>query len=299
MQLVEHKTVSVWGLNIRYVEAGDGPVVLLLHGLAASLLTWHCNIDALAEAGYRVIAPDLPGYGDSDKPGHLDYGPESAANFVYDLSQELGLERFSLVGSSAGGLIAGLFALEHPEMVDKMALVGSGGFGRELSWFLRLMSVPVVGGLVYQPWLNNKMGVSKYLFYRPPAILERLLPEMDRVKLLPGARTAMLRSVSSSIDIWGLRKEWQILERLKGSEAPLLTIWGANDIIIPVSHAAAVRRGLPGSAVRVIPQCGHWPHMEKPGLVNPMLISFLGGDPVPEAGPALQPEDQPQDQSEA
>ena len=283
MQRAEYKTVSIWGLNIRYVEAGEGPVVLLIHGLAASLLTWYCNIDVLAGAGYRVIAPDLPGYGDSDKPGHLDYDPESASNFVYDFSQELGLERFSIVGSSAGGLVAGLFALENPAMVERMALVGSGGFGRSLSWFLRVISLPVVGGLVYQPWLNNMMGVSKYLFYRPPAVLEELLPEMDRVKLLPGARTAMLRSVRSSIDLWGLRKQWRILERLKDSPVPLMTVWGANDIIIPVSHAAAVGRELPASTVRIVPECGHWPQMEKPGQFNPMLTSFLGGDPVPEA----------------
>ena len=280
MKRAEHKTVSVWGLNIRYVQAGEGPVVVLLHGLAASLLTWYCNIDVLADAGYRVIAPDLPGYGDSDKPGHLDYGPDSAANFVYDFSQELGLERFSLVGSSAGGLIAGLFALEYPKMVEKMVLVGSGGFGREVSWFLRVISLPVVGELVYQPWLNNMMGVTKYLFYRPPAVLKELLPEMDRVKLLPGARTAMLRSVRSSINLMGLRKEGYILERLKDSPVPLMTVWGAEDIIIPVSHADDVRRELPDSVVRVIPECGHWPQMEKPGQFNPMLTSFLGGGPV-------------------
>ena len=280
MKRAEHKTVSIWGLNIRYVQAGEGPVVVLLHGLAASLLTWYCNIDVLADAGYRVIAPDLPGYGDSDKPSHLDYGPDSAANFVYDFSQELGLERFSLVGSSAGGLIAGLFALENPKMVEKMVLVGSGGFGRKVSWFLRVMSLPVVGDLVYQPWLNNMMGVTKYLFYRPPAVLQELLPEMDRVKLLPGARTAMLRSVRSSINLMGLRKEGYILERLKDSPVPLMTVWGAEDIIIPVSHADDVRRELPDSVVRVIPECGHWPQMEKPGQFNPMLTSFLGGGPV-------------------
>ena len=290
MQRAEHKTVRIWGLNIRYVQAGEGPVVLLVHGLAASLLTWYCNIDVLADAGYRVIAPDLPGYGDSDKPGHLDYDPQSASNFVFDFSQELGLERFSVVGSSAGGLVAGLFALEYPAMVERMVLVGSGGFGKSLSWFLRAISLPVVGGLVYQPWLNNKMGVSKYLFYRTPAVLQELLPEMDRVKVLPGARTAMLRSVRSSVDLWGLRKQWHILERLKDSPVPLMTVWGADDIIIPVSHAEAVGRELPESTVRVIPECGHWPHMEKPGQFNAMLTSFLGGGPVPEIQPEAQQE---------
>ncbi len=283
MQRAEHKTVSVWGLNIRYVQAGDGPVVLLLHGLAASLLTWYCNIDVLASAGYRVIAPDLPGFGESDKPSHLDYSPDSAADFVYDFTQELELKRLSLVGSSAGGVIAGLFALEYPDMVEKMVLVGSGGFGREVSWFLRVISIPVVGDLVYQPWLNNRMGATKQLFYRPPAILDELLPEMNRLKLLPGARTAMLRSVRSSVNLMGLRAEGYILERLKSSPVPLMTIWGADDIIIPVSHAEAVRRELPESVVRIISRCGHWPQMEQPSQFNPMLTSFLDGGPVPAA----------------
>jgi len=283
MKRAQYYTANVWGMNVRYVQAGDGPVVLLLHGLAASLLTWYCNIDVLADAGYRVIAPDLPGYGDSDKPSHLDYSPDAAANFVYDFSQELGLERFSLVGSSAGGLIAGLFALEHPDMVEKMVLVGSGGFGREVPWFLRAISLPGLGELLCQPWLNKKMGATKYLFYRPPDVLEELLPEMDRLKLLPGARTAMLHSVRSSINILGLRKEGFILDRLKSSVVPLMTVWGAEDIIIPISHADHVRRELPRSIVHVIPECGHWPQMEKPGQFNPMLTGFLGGGPVPAA----------------
>jgi len=101
MQRAECKTVNVWGLNIRYAEAGEGRVVLLLHGLADSMLSWYCNIDILADEGFRVIAPDLPGSGDSDKPDHLEYAPESAAKFIYDFCQELGIPKLSLVGNSA------------------------------------------------------------------------------------------------------------------------------------------------------------------------------------------------------
>ena len=276
MQQAEYKTISVWGLNIRYVEAGDGPVVLLLHGLADSLLSWYCNIDALADAGYRVIAPDLPGSGGSDKPDHLEYDPDSAADFVYDFTQELHVERFSLVGSSAGGLISGLFALEHPEMVEKMALVGSGGFGRRVSWLLRAVLVPVLGDIVYQPWVNEKMGITKRLFHRPPPILDELLLQMNHMRQLPGARAAVLRGIRSSITLRGVRKAAYILDRLKSSDVPLMTVWGAEDRIIPVQHAEDVRRELPGSIVEVIPECGHWPQMEKPSVFNPMLIDFLG-----------------------
>ncbi|MCH7737841.1 MAG: alpha/beta fold hydrolase [Chloroflexi bacterium] len=280
MQQAEYKAASVWGLKIRYVEAGDGPVVMLLHGLADSLLSWYCNIDFLADAGYRVIAPDLPGCGESDKPSHLDYDPVSAAEFVYDFTQEMGIDRLSLVGSSAGGLVAGLFSLEHPDMVEKMALVGSGGFGRRVSWLLRAISVPLLGDLMYQPWLNRKMGVTKRLFYRTPAILEELLPEMDRLKELPGARAVVLRSIRSSITLRGLRKREYIIDRLKGSEVPLMTVWGAEDRIIPVAHAEDVRRELPGSLVHIIPECGHWPQMEQPGQFNALLTDFLNGGPI-------------------
>ena len=280
MQRSEYKTTDIWGLNIRYVEAGDGPVVLLIHGLADSLLSWYCNIDALAYAGYRVIAPDLPGSGESDKPGHLDYDPVSAAEFIYDFSQELGLKKFSLVGSSAGGLMAGLFALENPDMVEKMVLVCSGGFGRRVSWLLRILSVPLLGNLVYQLWLNNKMGVTKRLFYRTPPILDELLPEMERMKLLPGAREAVLSALRSTVTLRGIRNQAYILERLKDSAVPLMTVWGANDTIIPAVHAEDVRRELPGSIVQIIPECGHWSQMEHPEQFNPLLISFLNGDPI-------------------
>ena len=280
MQRAEKRSASVWGLNVNYVQAGEGPVVLLLHGLGTSLVSWACNIDALADAGYTVIAPDLPGSGDSDKPGHLDYSPDSAADFIFEFTEELGLKRFSLVGNSAGGVIAALFALEHPDMVEKMVLVGTGGFGRKVSWFFRIISVPLLGDLLYNRWLNEKLETTKFLFYRPPAIVDELLPEINRVKQLPGIRKAMLRSIRSSISIRGLRQRSYILGPLKASQVPLLIIWGAEDIIISASHAEAASRELPESIVRVIPECGHWPQMEKPDLVNPMLISFLRGEPV-------------------
>ena len=185
-----------------------------------------------------------------------------------------------VVGSSAGGLIAGLFALENPDMVEKMVLVCSGGFGRRVSWLLRILSVPLLGNLVYQLWLNNKMGVTKRLFYRTPPILDELLPEMERMKLLPGAREAVLSALRSTVTLRGIRNQAYILERLKDSAVPLMTVWGANDTIIPAVHAEDVRRELPGSIVQIIPECGHWSQMEHPEQFNPLLISFLNGDPI-------------------
>ena len=278
MQLAEYKKTRILGLNVRYVdtgEAGDGPVVVLLHGLADSLLSWYCNFDFLADAGYRAIALDLPGFGESDKPSHLEYNPGSAADFVYGFCKKLGIEKLSLVGNSAGGLIAGLFALEHPSDVEKLVLVDSGRFGRKVSWLLQVISVPVLGDFIFQTKLNSMMGLRKRLFYKPPAVLEDLLPEMDRFKLLPGPGMATLRSIRASINLLGLRQQWHILDRLKLSDVPLLVVWGANDVIIPVSHAKIASQELPRCNVQVISECGHWPQMEKSSVFNPIVTQFL------------------------
>ena len=277
MLQVEPRDINLSGVNVRYVHAGQGPVVLLLHGLGASSITWCRNIVPLAQAGYTVLALDLPGHGDSDKPSHLNYDPTAAVHLIRDFIDALGVKRLSLVGSSAGGLIVGLFALEHPNRVDRLILVGSGGMGRKVAWFLRLVSLPVVGELVYQPWLHRRIGVARQIFYRRPPFLDQVLPELDRVRNSNGARHAALRSIRSSINHFGLREQRYIVDRLKDLPVPLLTVWGQNDIVIPVAHAETVRKDLPNSVVRVLPECGHWPHMEKAEEFNELLIQFLRG----------------------
>ena len=276
MQRAEHKRVARGGLNVHYVQAGQGPVVLLLHGLGTSLVTWSRNIEPLAAAGFTVLAPDLPGHGDSDKPAHLSYDPVDGARLIHQFLQSLGVARVSLVGNSAGGLVVGLLALSHPEKVDRLALVASGGLGRRVSWFLRVFSLPVLGELLYQPQLQN-VDISKRIFYQAPPFLDEIMAEMHRVRALPGTRRAGLRAIRSSVNLLGLRQHRYILPRLKQLPVPLLTVWGREDNIIPVSHARLVRQELPHSVVHIMPQCGHWPHMEKAEQFNDLLIRFLRG----------------------
>ena len=289
MQGAQIESLTVDGISVRYAVAGRGPAVLLVHGLASSMITWCCNIGALADAGFTAIAIDLPGYGDSGLPVHLDYTPDSAAIFLGAFTRQLGLNRFSIVGSSAGGLIAGLTALKYPGQVEKVALVGSAGLGRRLSWPLRLISIPVVGELVYQPKYFGKAAVARRLFYRPPDVLDDIYPEMLRVKCLPHASHVMLRSVRSGITLMGLRPELNMLERLRHIRAPLLTVWGEDDAIIPAAQAEDVRRALPGSAVHTLPECGHWPHMEKPEQFNRILTRFLSRPAPNPASPSRTP----------
>ena len=275
MQLAKTKYVTVDNLKVHYAEAGEGPVVLLVHGLGSSLITWYRNMDPLVEAGYRVIALDLPGHGDSDKPRDMSYDPNAAPTFLKQFLEATGVERAVVVGNSAGGLLVAMFAMAHPEMVDKVVLVSSGGLGPEVSWFLRIVSVPGLGELLYQPQFYPTNDMFRHIFYQLPPFLDELIPEMQRVRNLPGSRHAAIQSIRSSINLLGLRKQRYILDRLKHLPAPLMIVWGREDTIIPVSHANLVSQELPQSVVHILSECGHWPHMEKSEEFNAHLLRFL------------------------
>jgi pimeloyl-ACP methyl ester carboxylesterase len=271
----EYKHINLAGTNIHYAQAGEGPVVLLVHGLGTSSVTWGHNIEPLADAGYTVLALDLPGYGKSDKPRRLSYGPEAGARLIHDFLNALEVDRVSLVGNSAGGLIAGLFALDHPLRVDRLVLVASGGLGRDVSWALRILSVPVLGELIYQPRLLRLLRVGNMLFYRPPVLPEGFLPESSRSN--PESRRATIKAIRSCITIFGQKRRCQMLDRLEGLAAPIMTVWGTEDRYIPVTHAHRIARALARTEVHTIPECGHWPHMEKPAEFNALLVQFLEG----------------------
>lgn len=286
MQRAQIADLHVGGINVRYAIAGEGPPVLMVHGLATSMITWCRNIDALADAGFTAIALDLPGYGGSGLADHLGYTPESAADFLVAFADELGIERFSVVGNSAGGLVAGVTALGYPDRVESVALVGSAGLGKRVSWPLRLISIPVVGELVYKPEMISKEALIKRIFFRPPEFLDEIIPEMVRVRCLPHGPQVMLQSVRSGINLLGLRPEHQILNRLGQLDSRLLAVWGEEDLVIPPISVEDVLRVAPASTVHVMPECGHWPHMEKPEEFNAILTSFLARPTTSHPAPA-------------
>ena len=163
--MAEHRFVTVNGIRTHYVAAGEGEPLLLLHGLGASLMAWALNIEPLSRK-FSVYAIDIPGHGDSEKPD-MDYLLPTAVDFVRDFMRALGIERASIAGNSMGGMIALKTAIDFPELVDRLVLVDAAGLGREVAWFIRAMSLPLVGRAYRKPLSPKHTGTAEADFLQP------------------------------------------------------------------------------------------------------------------------------------
>ncbi len=269
--------LELHGDRIAYRDAGQGPVLLLIHGMAGSSATWRAIIPLLSK-NYRVIAPDLLGHGESAKP-RGDYSLGAFAVFLRDLLDELGVDRATVIGQSLGGGIAMQFAHQHRDYCERLALIGSGGLGPDLSPLLRILSAPgaefVLPVVAPQPVLNlgNKLG----RWLTSAGIQAPRAGEMwYAYSSLSDARTrqAFLRTLRSVVDYRG--QSVSALNKIHLTAGlPTLLIWGENDRIIPVAHAYAAHDALAGSRLEVLKGIGHFPHAEAPAAVADILKNFV------------------------
>ncbi|OBK43158.1 alpha/beta fold hydrolase [Mycobacterium sp. 1081908.1] len=273
----ELQYLELHGDRIAYRDAGDGPALLLIHGMAGSSATWHAIIPQLSKK-YRVIAPDLLGHGMSAKP-RGDYSLGAFAVFLRDLLDELGVDRATVIGQSLGGGIAMQFAHQHRDHCERLALIGSGGLGPDLSPLLRILSAPgaefVLPVVAPQPVLNlgNKLGS----WLTSAGIRAPRAGQMwHAYSSLSDARTrqAFLRTLRSVVDYRG--QAVSALNKIHlAAGMPIVLIWGDQDRIIPVAHAYAAHDALEGSRLEVLEGIGHFPHVEAPSAVADILEDFI------------------------
>ena len=271
--MAEHRFVTVDGIRTHYVAAGEGEPLLLLHGLGASLMAWALNIEPLSQK-FSVYAIDIPGHGDSEKPD-IDYLLPTAVDFVREFMNVLGIERASIAGNSMGGMVALRTAVEFPELVDRLVLVDAAGLGREVAWFIRAMSLPVVGELMENPTPRNTRMLLKRIFYNPGLVQESLIREIYRTSVIPGSKRAFLKIIRGSIGLRGIHSKWIMADELEKINSPVLIVWGAQDRILPVSHATDAARRTPQVSLSIFDECGHWPQMEKGQEFNRLALDFL------------------------
>lgn len=277
---MRHAEVNIHGHRITYRVAGDPslPVLLLVHGITSSGATWDPVIPALAEHAH-VIAPDLLGHGQSDKP-RADYSLGALASGLRDLLERLGHDRVSVVGHSLGGGVAMQFAYQYYEYCDRMVLVGSGGLGREVSLALRAATLP--GAELVLPVIANRhvrdvgVVVSRLLRRLPvrlrPSVVEAFRGYASLAEV--PARSAFVHTLRSVVAPGGQRVSGN--DRLYLAEGrPTLILWGARDTVIPVAHAYAAHAAIPDSRLEIFEQSGHFPHQDEPARFARVLLDFL------------------------
>jgi pimeloyl-ACP methyl ester carboxylesterase len=268
----------VAGSTLAYTLAGSGEPVLLVHGLGGSRHTWRHVVDALA-ATHTVIAPDLPGHGDSGPPAG-DYSLGAHASALRDLLVALGHPSATVVGHSLGGGVAMQFAYQFPDRISRLVLVSSGGLGPEVTPMLRAATLPgaeaVVAGLATLP-----EAVTRRLL-GPMAKMSGLLSGQDAAPLAEGLhglsherrRRAFVRTARSVIDWRGQSVSGSRQLGLLGG-LPVLVTWGTDDRTIPPQHHEDVVHDLPHAQLREIPGAGHYPHETAPERLLPALVEFL------------------------
>jgi pimeloyl-ACP methyl ester carboxylesterase len=277
----EIRETTLHGQRVCYRMAGDGPAVVLIHGITSSSAVWVQLMEDLVEAGYSVIAPDLFGHGASAKPKG-DYSLGAYASGVRDLLGMLGYERVTVVGHSLGGGIALQLAYQFPEYVERMVLISSGGLGREVSPLLRAASLP--GSELVMPLIVSGLGVRagskvggflNWLGFPPGPHLQEMgrgyasLVEAD-------AQQAFVNTLRSVIDAGG--QKVSAMDRLYLAERmPTLIIWGDRDPIIPIEHGRVATAAIPGSKLVEISGSRHWPQLDQPRRVCRELTDFIAG----------------------
>jgi pimeloyl-ACP methyl ester carboxylesterase len=274
---VSFETVTLHGRESGYLVGGEGPVLLLIHGMAGTCENWRDVIEPLARH-HTVIAPDLPGHGLS-AGGSGDYSLGNLAAGLRDLLLVLGHERATLVGHSLGGGIAMQFAYQFPEMVERLVLVSSGGLGLEVSPVLRAAALPGADLFIAATAASGKKiggaigGLLSRVGVEPAADLAEVargygsLAEPDR-------RRAFLATLRSVVDTEGQRVS--AVDRFYlAEEVPVLIVWGARDPIIPAGHGEEAHRALPGSRLEVFDGVGHLPQIEQPARFITVLEDFL------------------------
>ncbi|MGO9321960.1 MAG: alpha/beta fold hydrolase [Solirubrobacteraceae bacterium] len=271
------RTVSLHGRSVTYVEAGSGPVLLLIHGMAGTCENWEAVIEPLAQR-HTVIAPDLPGHGSSE-PGGGDYSLGSLAAVLRDLLITLGHDRATLVGHSLGGGIAMQFAYQFPEIAERLVLVSSGGLGPEVSPVLRAAALPGADLFIAATASPGRI-VGSALASGLAAI--GLRPNADLTEVArgyasladPQRRSAFLATLRAVVGTEGQRVEAR--DRLYLAEGvPVLIIWGRRDRMIPVAHGEHAHEAISGSRLEIFDGTGHMPQLEAPGRFVAVLERFL------------------------
>jgi 2-hydroxy-6-oxo-octa-2,4-dienoate hydrolase len=263
--------VDAGGIKTNYLEAGQGPPVVLVHGSGPGVTAyanWRLTIPDLARR-FHVFAPDMAGFGFSDKPG--SYGMDRWVGQLIGFLDTLGLERVSLVGNSFGGGLAIRVAVEHPARVERLVLMGAVG-----------VDFPITEGLDqvwgYQPSIENMRKIMDYFAYSRELVTDELAAVRYRAALTPGVQGAYSAMFPAPRQRW-VEAMATPEEKIRAIQHETLIIHGREDKVIPLSNAYRLLDLIERSELHVFGRCGHWSQIEWAADFNALLVRFLSRDP--------------------
>jgi pimeloyl-ACP methyl ester carboxylesterase len=285
---IDEHTLLLHGHRVRCLIAGEGPALALLHGITSSADSWRAVMPALARH-HTVITPDLLGHGNSAKP-RGDYSLGAYASGVRDLLAALGYDRVTVVGHSLGGGIAMQFAYQFPERAERLVLVSSGGLGRDVHLALRAATLPgseLVLPLIAGTRVRDAGAVVGKVLGKLGLRLRTDLAEIARGygSLADAeARHAFVLTMRAVLDASGQRVT--AADRLYLTAGiPTLLIWGERDPIIPADHGRDAHAAMPGSRLALLPEAGHFPHLDDPVGFAEVLEDFISDTEPARADP--------------
>ena len=262
------RDTEVFGQKIHYVEAGAGPVVVLLHGLGADTSSWAFTIPTLAKH-FHVYAPDQIGFGQSAKP-EINYRVETLVEFLDGFYQKLGIGKATVVGNSLGGWTAMAFALAHPDKVEKLVLVDSAGYAlpagaepEQIRARLRQLNPSTIEGT------KVLLGI---IFTNPQMANDANARQAFEGHLKKNDGYTISQFTESIV-----RGEDVVDGKLGAIKNPTLLIWGREDQLTPLDGEERMAREIAGAQSLILDHCGHVPQMECAGPFNAGLVKFLSG----------------------
>ncbi len=257
------------GTRVRYVDVGEGPPVVLLHGFASSIENWITVMPKLVK-DHRIIAIDMRGFGWTDRPV-ADYSPTAQAKLLKAVLDERKVGKIALVGHSYGSSVALAFALEYPAQVERIALYDAWVYDSQLPSMFHMARAKGVGevlfGLFYSERYEERLTMG---FYDPDIVSEQLAEDVERAFERPGTRFGALEAVR------GMRFD-ELEPKYRTITVPTLLLWGREDRVTPVSVGERLVRQLPNAKLNVYPRCGHFPMIEAASDSTRDLSAFLAG----------------------
>ena len=260
------KKIQVQGNNIRYLDNDNfnskkKENLVLLHGIGASAERWSKVIPFFCD-DFRVVVPDIVGFGYSDKPT-VEYNMPFFVRFLEDFLNNLGIKKTNIGGSSFGGLVAAEFAIKNTDVVDKLILVSPAGTMRTST---RTLEEYILASLY--PTHDNVWRAFINMAFDPRTVTEQTIEEFIARMKLPNAKYAFMSTML------GIRNTANLSSRLGKIRSPTIIVWGEQDGMIPIKYAEDYKN-IPNSNLQIIPQCGHTPFTEKPEIFAMIVINFL------------------------